>query len=224
MAQSVSHDLRNHLTAIYSNVEFMSESRTTDVERKELLEEVRAVIQDMTGMLDSLLLLARTGQPLYPRWGSLNKVVEHAACMVRAHPDAGNVDVVIQNVAPVACWMDSAKLGSAVYNLLLNACQAARLGVAPRKVQVTLSEDQWLVHIRVIDNGRGVPASIRKTLFQPFVSTEKINGIGLGLSIVDRTAREHGGYVDLEESGQGRTVFGFHISKYALETLTRSQP
>jgi hypothetical protein len=122
MAQSVSHDLRNHLAAIYSNVEFMSESRTTDVEREELLEEVRAVIRDMTGILDSLLLVAKTGQPLHPRWGSLNEVVEHAAYMVRAHPDAGNVDVVIQNAAPVACWMDSAKLGSAVYNLLLNAC------------------------------------------------------------------------------------------------------
>jgi signal transduction histidine kinase len=225
MAQSVSHDLRNHLTAIYSNVEFMSESRTTDVEREELLEEVRAVIQDMTGMLDSLLVLAKTGQPLHPRWGSLNEVVEHAACMVRAHPDARNVDLVIQNAAPAACWMDCTKLGSAVYNLLLNACQAARLGLAPKRVQVTFAEDQRLVHIRVIDSGRGVPATIRKTLFQPFVSTERINGIGLGLSIVDRTAREHGGYVDLEESGQGRTVFGLHISKYALENLApRSQP
>jgi hypothetical protein len=68
MAQSVSHDLHNHLTAIHSNIEFMSESRTTDVEREELLEEVRAVIQDMTGMLDSLLVLAKTGQPLHPRW------------------------------------------------------------------------------------------------------------------------------------------------------------
>jgi signal transduction histidine kinase len=225
IAQSVSHDLRNHLTAICSNVEFMSDSRTTDEERKELREEVRAVIQNMTGMLDSLLLLAKTGHPPYPRLGSVNEVVEHAACMVLAHPDAGDVDVVIQNVAPVTCWMDSTKLGSAVYNLLLNACQAARLGLAPRKVEVTLAEDHRLVHIRVIDSGCGVPASIRKTLFQPFVSTDKINGIGLGLSIVDRTAREHGGYADLEESGQGRTVFGLHISKYAFENLTpRSQP
>jgi signal transduction histidine kinase len=152
-------------------------------------------------------------------------VVEPAVYMVRAHPGARNVDVVIQNVAPVACWMDSTKLGSAVYNPLLNACQAARLGLAPRRVQVTLAEDQRLVHIRVIDNGRGVSASIRKTLFQPFVSAAKINGIGLGLSIVDRTAREHGGYADLEESGQGRTVFSLHVSKYALENLTpRSQP
>ena len=211
MAQSVSHDLRNHLAAIYSNVEFMSESRTTDVEREELLKEVRAVIWDMTGVLDSLLLLAKTGQPLYPRWGSLNEVVEHAAYMVRAHPDARNVDVMIQNAAPVACWMDSAKLGSAVYNLLLNACQAARLGLVPRRVQVTLTEDQRLVHIRVIDSGRGVPASIRKALFQPFVSTEKINGSGLGLSIVKAIVERHGGHISVD-SRPGRTVFTLTLS------------
>jgi signal transduction histidine kinase len=99
------------------------------------------VIQDMTGMLDSLLLLAKTGQPLPPRWGSLNEVVEHADDIVRTHPDARNVDVVIQNVAPVACWMDSIKLGSAVYNLLFNACQAALLGLTSRWVQVSLAED-----------------------------------------------------------------------------------
>jgi nitrogen-specific signal transduction histidine kinase len=61
---------------------------------------------------------------------------------------------------------------------------------------------------------------MRKTLLQAFVSRDKINGIGLGLSIVVRTVREHGGYVDLEEFGQGRTVFGLYISKHALEKLT----
>jgi C4-dicarboxylate-specific signal transduction histidine kinase len=115
------------------------------------------------------------------------------------------------------------KLGSAVYNLLFNACQAAKLGLAPRRVQVTITEDQGLV--QVTDSGRGVPASVRQTLFQPFVSTEKINGIGLGLAIVDCIVRENGGYVDLEESGPGRTVFGLHLSKYALDSLApRSQP
>jgi len=219
MAQSVSHDLRNHLSAIYCNVEFMSKSSTTQTEREKLLQDVHAVIQDMTGILDSLLLLSKTGQTLHPRWASLNKMVEHAACMVRAHPDARNVDLVIQDGESVAGWMDCTKLGSAVYNLLLNACQAARLGPAPRRVQVTVTEDQRLVHIRVIDSGCGVPASIRQTLFQPFISTDKISGIGLGLAIVDCIVKEHGGYVDLEESAPGRTVFGLHLSKYALENL-----
>jgi signal transduction histidine kinase len=149
------------------NVEFRSESRTTQTEREKLLQDVHAVIQDMIGMLDSLLLLAKTGETLHPRRAPVNKMVEHAVCMVRAHPDARNVDLVIQDGASVAGWMDCTKLGSAVYNLLLNACQAARLGPAPGIVQVTVAEDQRLVHIRVIDSGRGVPASIRQTLFQP---------------------------------------------------------
>jgi hypothetical protein len=85
LVQSVLHDLRNHLSAIYSNVEFMCESRTTQAEREKDLQDVHAAIQDMTGMLDSLLLLAKTGQPLHPRWASLNKMVEHAVCMVRAY-------------------------------------------------------------------------------------------------------------------------------------------
>jgi signal transduction histidine kinase len=196
MAQSVSHDLRNHLSAVYSNVEFMSQSRTTEVEREELLEDVHAVIQHMTDMLDSLLLFAKTGQVLRPGWVSLNEMVEHAARMVRSHPDARNVNLVIQNGASVVGWMDCTKLGSAVYNLLLNVCQAARLGLAPRRVLVTDAEDQHLVHILVIDSGRGVPASIRQTLFQPFVSAEKVNGIGVGLAIVNCIVKEHGGYVD----------------------------
>jgi len=225
MAQSVSHDLRNHLSAIYCNVEFMSESRTTQAEREKLQQDVHAVIQDMTGMLDSLLLIAKTGQTLHPRSVSLNEMVAHAARMVRAHPDARSVDLVIHNVDSVTGWIDCTKLGSAVYNLLLNASQAARLGLAPRRVRVTITEDQGLVHIRVMDSGRGVPASIRQTLFQPFVSTEKINGIGLGLAIVDRIVKEHGGYVDLEESGPGRTVFALHLPRYALDNLApRSQP
>jgi signal transduction histidine kinase len=115
--------------------------------------------------------------------------------------------------------MDCTRLGSAVYNLLLNACQAARAGDAPGWVKVQLTEDQRFVHVRVMDSGYGVPAAIRKTLFQPFVSTDRANGTGLGLSIVDRTAKEHGGYVDMEESDHGWTIFALHISKYALEKL-----
>jgi signal transduction histidine kinase len=219
MAQLVSHDLRNHLASINANVEFISHYRITKLEQEELLEEMRAVIRDMTRMLDSLLVHAKTGQSLHPRWDSINDVVEHAACMVRAHPDARNVDLMLLEAENVMCWMDSTKLGSAIYNLLLNACQAARAGVAPRWVRVKLTADQLFVHVRVIDSGYGVSATIQKTLFQPFVSTDRVNGTGLGLSIVDRTAKEHGGYVDLEESGHGRTVFALHISKYALENM-----
>jgi nitrogen-specific signal transduction histidine kinase len=68
-----------------------------------------------------------------------------------------------------------------------------------------------------------VPASIRETLFQPFVSANKENGTGLGLTLAQYIAQEHGGEVKLEESAPGRTVFSILLYKKALQALRRSQ-
>jgi nitrogen-specific signal transduction histidine kinase len=46
-----------------------------------------------------------------------------------------------------------------------------------------------------MDNGPGIPASIRSTLFDPFVSSGKPNGTGLGLAIVNKIIHDHGGSV-----------------------------
>ena len=64
MASSGSHDLRHHLSAIYANAEFMSLSQTGGEERAELLGEVRDAVQDMTDLIESLLLFSQTGQGL----------------------------------------------------------------------------------------------------------------------------------------------------------------
>lgn len=217
MAHLISHDLRNHLSAVYSNVQFMNEPKIYPAERKKLQEEVFSAIHDMTDMLDSLLLFAQTGQALHPRREMLNLLVEHAVSMVRIHPDARGVDLTVEDMSYIEGWVDAKKLCRAVYNLLLNACQAAKRGLSPGKVGVALAEEEGLVRIRVVDNGPGVPASLRKTIYEPFVSCETKNGIGLGLTIAERTAREHGGFVGIEESKPGRTVFALHLLKQALK-------
>ncbi|WP_297511300.1 ATP-binding protein [uncultured Caulobacter sp.] len=61
------------------------------------------------------------------------------------------------------------------------------------------------IEVRVVDNGPGVPASLRDHLFQPFVTT-KANGTGLGLALVTKLVTAHGGLIDFE-SEPGRTVF-----------------
>jgi len=223
MASSVSHDLRHHLSAIYANAEFMSLAKTGNDERLELLVEVREGVQGMTDLIESLLLFSQTGQTLHLVCESISQLIERTIHSVRQHPECRAVEIVFQNMGSADAWVDGKKLGRAVYNLLLNACQAAKSGKGPPTVVVTLSENEENIRIGIQDSGPGVHSAIRQTLFQPFVSAGKENGVGLGLTLAQLVAQEHGGEVRLEESSPGRTVFSILLHKKAIQTFCRGQ-
>ncbi len=223
MASSVSHDLRHHLSAIYANAEFMSLPQTGKEERQELLLEVEEAVQGMTDLIESLLLFSQTGHALHLRCECLGLLIERTIHSVRRHPECRDVQILTSNLEPIEAWVDGRKLGRAVYNLVLNACQAAKKGIGPPTVTISLSETPDKLRISIGDTGRGVPAAIRDTLFQPFVSAGKENGVGLGLTLAQHVAQEHGGEVRLDESGPGKTVFSILLYKQALQTLGHTQ-
>ncbi|HEY0797369.1 MAG TPA: ATP-binding protein [Acidisarcina sp.] len=214
MASSVSHDLRHHLSAIYANAEFMSLARTSSEERSDLLAEVQEGVQGMTDLIESLLLFSQAGQALHLTYEPIIVLVERTIHTVRQHPQGRDVEIRTA-LTSVDAWVDSRKLGRAIYNLVLNACQAARSGGAPALVIITLVEDNESFEICIADNGAGVPASIRDTLFQPFISSGKENGVGLGLTLAHHIAQEHGGEVRLEATAPGKTIFSIVLRKQA---------
>jgi signal transduction histidine kinase len=87
------------------------------------------------------------------------------------------------------------------------------------EVKVQLTEVEERICVTVLDNGPGIPASVRRTLFDPFVTAGKSNGTGLGLTLACRIAEEHGGNVCLEESSQEKTVFTLSLTKNRLVPL-----
>ena len=128
MASSISHDLRHHLSAIYANAEFMSLARSGEAERLELLMEVKEAVRDMTDLIESLLLFGQTGQVLQRHTESLAQVIERTVNSVRRHPECRQVNIAICAESTLEASIDGAKLSRAIYNLLLNACQASRKG------------------------------------------------------------------------------------------------
>ena len=219
MASSISHDLRHYLSAMYANAEFMSSEKLPQHEREELFLEVQTAVQGMTDLLDSLLLFTQTGRALHPTHASILEVVQRAASLARSHPAAREVRITIDGNSSYEAFIDAKKLGRAVYNLLLNACQAAHRGRGPALVTLSLTEEGNSVRIRVSDNGPGVPASVRETMFLPFVSEGKESGVGLGLTLAQQIAQEHGGKIELDETLEGNTVFTITLPRQALHAL-----
>lgn len=221
MASSISHDLRHSLSAITANAEFLCETGLTSGQKEELYQEIRAGVNRMTDLIDSLLEFARTRESLKPSRGNLRDTVHRVVQAVHAHPRY--LGIVIEERSRGACiaWFDSKKLERALYNLIVNAADV--VSETSGMVCVETSENPDGAVIEVSDNGPGIAAAIRDKLFHPFVSHGKENGIGLGLTVVQKIVQDHNGTV-VTERRDNKTVFRIVLPNHEEEESPKTQP
>jgi signal transduction histidine kinase len=116
---------------------------------------------------------------------------------------------------------DADRLQQVMINLLLNAVQAmpegGSLAVETKVVKRTRpgledNAEQNFVALTVKDSGIGIPADIKDKIFDPFYTTkEGQGGTGLGLAVVSGIVKEHDGWIDVEDSDGGGTVFRVYL-------------
>ena len=222
MASSVSHDLRHSLAAIVANAEFLCESRLSTDQREELYQEIRIAVNQMTDLIDSLLEFSRTRESLRRTYGSVRESVDRVVQTVRTHPRFHTVRIAVCQEGNCIGWFDTRKLERALYNLLLNACEAIAGAGENGRINIDLREVPGGLQIRLSDNGRGIPESIRGKLFEPFISYGKENGTGLGLTVVQKIVQDHGGDVIVEKTSEEGTVFRITLPIVSSSTTESS--
>jgi len=113
--------------------------------------------------------------------------------------------------APVAVRGDPIRIAQILDNLLDNAVVYSPAG---SPIGISLTTQGGEAHVRVIDQGVGVPAEERARLFTPFYRTSRTSGIpgtGLGLHISQQLAARHGGRLWLEASSDAGSVFALAL-------------
>lgn len=215
MASSVSHDLRHYLAAVYANSEFLASSVLSAGERKEIFADIKAAVHGTTDMLDSLLIFSRSSKTVRRSHELMATLLERALTLVRSHPDAQGTVFSAEYGDPTdtACLLNGHQIERAMYNLLLNACQSSSNARETSHVHAFLEVTNDIVSLSVIDDGPGVPDNIRQSLFEPFISEGKQKGTGLGLTLVNSIAEEHGGFAKLVSSRPGETIFRMDIRR-----------
>lgn len=170
------------------------------------LEQYTAVAKGEIGRLDYIVtqfLQALRPSPPQLRPGSLNDVVQQTLELVRPELDNRGLTVRLKLAQhlPLAA-LDPAQIKQALLNLVKNAMQAMTRGGVLTLQTGEGSDGVW---VSVADTGPGIPQEQVSNLFQPFYTTKK-KGTGLGLMIVQRIVRAHGGRIDLESHpGRGTT-------------------
>jgi signal transduction histidine kinase len=200
----ISHDLRQPLTAILANAEFLTQPDISQMQRYAFYQEIRTSIDRMDDLISSLLKWSRGGDILRPAVRNIVDTVDRAIRLVGVKQEFRLVKIVHRHEGLAVGWFDANRLERAVANLVLNACEA----VASKSGQIVISTNgnRSSLRINVQDNGPGVPASIRDSLFEPFVSYGKAGGNGLGLAIAKKIVEDHSGKIYLDRRIENGTL------------------
>ena len=103
---------------------------------------------------------------------------------------------------------DTEALSRAILNVVTNAIDAVEeQSDGTVDISTEIDEKREVVHVRVTDNGPGIPAETLPDIFNLFVSTKGAKGTGLGLTVSQKILREHGGDISVESTATHGTCF-----------------
>ncbi|MEO8908889.1 MAG: ATP-binding protein [Gemmatimonadaceae bacterium] len=210
----LSHEFRTPLQAIFGYTELLEREihgPLSEAQRADLLR-IQQSQQHLLSLINTILDFAKleSGQPieLILEPTLLNDVLSQMEGLIGAQVEQKGLHYAYRCVdSALVADVDSVKLKQIVLNLLANAVRFTDRGGS---ITLECSTEEDVVAIRVIDQGKGVPADTLEAIFLPFVQIKSqgsvSTGTGLGLPIGRKLATAMGGSLDAtSELGNGST-------------------
>jgi two-component system, sporulation sensor kinase E len=208
LAAGVAHEIGNPLNSLHIHLQLMERSvqKLHDGARAELEQSIdvaRSEVNRLDSIVTQFLKAIRPSRPqLRPE--NVNTIVEEAVRFFA--PELQDREIVVEEELrsdlPLL-QLDRDQMKQAFYNVIKNSLEAMRRHGA---LGIRTDLDDTHVLIRFVDTGGGMSAENLSRVFKPYFTT-KPSGTGLGLLIVRRIVREHGGELSIESSeGKGLTL------------------
>ncbi|MBV9010257.1 MAG: PAS domain-containing protein [Verrucomicrobia bacterium] len=208
LAAGVAHEIGNPLNSLNIHLQLMErEVRKPEGRPRGQLQESIDIARGEISRLDSIVTqFLRAIRPSKPQLKpeNINALVEEAVQFFG--PEIGSRDIVVETeLRPdlPLLQLDRDQMKQAFYNIIKNSFEAMKSrGI----LRIRTDADESHVRVSFTDNGGGMSADALSRVFEPYYTT-KAEGSGLGLLIVRRIVREHGGELAIESTeGKGLTL------------------
>jgi PAS domain S-box-containing protein len=209
LAAGVAHELGNPLNSLTIHLQLIERRLKKLQGSKEArsLEDSIKICQDEVARLDGIIRnFLEAIRPRPPDLAELN-VVDVIEDVLRFQAkELADRGIKVEGELPASTpviMADRNQLKQVFFNLVKNAMEAMQAG---GRLSIKVRADDYSVYVAVADTGSGIKTEDLAKLFQPYHTT-KITGHGLGLMIVQRILRDHGGHVGIEsKEGLGTVV------------------
>jgi heavy metal sensor kinase len=215
LVADTSHELRTPLTTMRAELDVSLREDDLPPSARRVLESIREEVDRITATVDDLLVLAQAdevGLAAMHERVDLRELAGAAVGSLKTVATARGVDLRLEG-PPALAIGDPDTLRHALRNLVDNAVKFTPGGGA---VVVRSARANGVAQISVADEGPGIPAQLRRRVFDRYfradeARTRGAGGSGLGLAIVNEVARAHGGHVSVDQREPAGSVFTFTV-------------
>ncbi len=204
LAARISHDLRNTLTVIKSEVSLISFQDFKDENMDKRLQHLMRAIDKMDHQIGGVLDFVRE-RPLKITKFSSNTLIQHALENITV-PDNIKIETPVHDVSITG---DIAQLEVVLSNIIINAIQAID---DSGKVTISVEDKLDTCVISITDSGPGISEKHMTKIFEPLYTTKQ-RGTGLGLASCNTIIKSHGGQIKVKNNP---TTFTIELPKTKL--------
>jgi len=217
---NASHELRTPLTSINGQIEVLMMKDRSAFEYKSALSSILEDIKSLIDITNKLLLIARTsaeGPENFFTGIRIDEILWQVQEEMKKYNKEYNINILMDNTLTDSDQMivtgDEYLMKVALSNIIDNACKYS----SDHSVDIRIKHFDKRIEVAFKDKGIGIPEEDMQTIFEPFyrgTNVLSIQGIGIGLSLVNQIIRNHNGSIKLSsETGKGTTVLVILPSK-----------
>ena len=214
LVRGLAHEIKNPLGGLRGAAQLLDRA----LAGPEMREYTQMIIEQADRLRSLVDRLLGPNQPPEFRRCNIHQVLEKVRLLMEVDNVQGVMFVRDYDPSIPELWIDEDKIQQVILNIVKNAVEAlanqqgACITLSSRiERQQTINSIRHplCVLVKIADNGPGIPATIRDTLFYPMV-TSKAHGTGLGLSIAQNLIEHHKGKIEVD-SWPGHSEFNIFI-------------